>query len=259
MIRLNGNNKEDFIGFVAKNPTLNLFYMGDYLEYGFENPICEYFGIYRNGDLEVCVMAFSDSIHVSGNYVDDNESQQIYDLYQTKKAKKFNTSKNFMNLIENFPFTVKLDMCELSVYQGEPRDLSYPGVKMMKIEDSDEFMKVRSMVFSEVTNKENFIAEHERGATKSYVRKVDGKIVSIATVTAFTPDAGMIVGVGTLEEYRQQGYARQCMEMLCNDLIKEGKKAVLFYTDPKAGALYHSIGFVDQEPYYILSALKVVE
>lgn len=45
--------------------------------------------------------------------------------------------------------------------------------------------------------------------------------------------------------YKRKGYASQCMQALCQELISEGKELCLFYDNPEAGNIYKRIGFKD--------------
>ena len=54
----------------------------------------------------------------------------------------------------------------------------------------------------------------------------------------------------------KQGFATACMLTLCNDMMKSERSTVLFYTNPAAGSMYHKLGFVDQEPYYLAKELN---
>ncbi len=256
LIKLNDSHREDFLKCVMKNPTLNLFFIGDYDAYGFDDDGCQYYGIYRKGEMEVCILHFRDSIHLSGNYLNAEEKKNFYDFFKEKKATIFNTSQNFEDIINDFPFESNRDDCLLSVYQDsyEPK-LSDSTVELLHAHDYDEFFAVRSDIFSTMDGLEDFKKQHQEKTSISYCVKENGKIVSIATVTAITNDAAMIVGVGTLEAFRQKGYAKKCVQTLINDMMKDNRKTVLFYTNPVAGAMYHKLGFVDQEPYYMLKTV----
>ena len=63
----------------------------------------------------------------------------------------------------------------------------------------------------------------------------------------------MIVGVGTLKEYRGRGYASWLVGKLCQDLLDDGKGFIcLFYNNPAAGRIYHRIGFSEMGEYGLL-------
>ncbi len=259
MRKLQEKDKNDFIRFVDFNPTLNLFYKGDYLAYGFDSPECEFFSIDREEQLEVCIMIYRDSMHVSGNYITDEESKVIYSLFGDRNLKIFNTSQNFFNLVENFPYTVKVEFCQLAVYQDEiKKDHVLNIEEIISDEDLLELVQIRRDVFNDDTPVEIILEDHRNRESMSYGIRVSGKIVSIATATAHTDEACMVVGVATQEAYRNKGYAKSCMSYLCNEMKKKGKKTVLFYSDPIAGKVYHSIGFTDQEPYIMMKRLNTI-
>lgn len=252
MIKLSEQHKDDFLKLMNENPTLNLFFIGDYYAFGFEDPDCQYYGIYREDKLEVCILIFRDSMHLTGNYLTLEEREAFYTFFKEHNCKIFNTSKNFDDVIDNFPYEIRRDDCLLSVYQtAYDPTLSNEAVTLLEEIDYDEFIDVRETVFTQTTDRDDFAKQHEDKVSISYLLKEDDTVASIATVTALTEDAAMIIGVGTLESFRQKGYAKKCVQTLCNDMMKENRKTVLFYTNPVAGKMYHQLGFVDQEPYYM--------
>lgn len=252
MIKLTEQHKDDFLNLMNENPTLNLFFIGDYYAFGFEDPDCQYYGIYRDSKLEVCILIFRDSMHLTGNYLTNDEREAFYQSFREHNCKIFNTSKNFDDVIDNFPYEIRRDDCLLSVYETAYKpELSSPSASLLEEKDYDEFIDIREQIFTQKTNREDFAKQHKDKVTLSYLMKEDAVITSIASVTALTDDAAMIIGVGTLEAYRQKGYAKKCVQTLCNDMMKENRKTVLFYTNPVAGKMYHQLGFIDQEPYYM--------
>jgi uncharacterized protein len=76
----------------------------------------------------------------------------------------------------------------------------------------------------------------------------NGQVVAHAMSAAHTSSAAMIIGVFTLLEYRHQGLARKVVGSLSQYLLEGGRTPVLFYDNPKAGQLYHDLGFttIDQ-------------
>ncbi len=44
-------------------------------------------------------------------------------------------------------------------------------------------------------------------------------------------------------EHRRKGYTSQILSKICSDLIAENKTPCLFYDNPKAGSIYHRLGF----------------
>lgn len=255
MIKLTDEHKELFIDFVGQNPTLNLFFMGDYLEFGFDDPNCEYYGVIRNGVLEVCVMNYYDSVHLSGNHITEEETKFVFELFNKKDAKIFNTSENFEYLLEELPFDSTINRCKLSFFEPG-KEFDSGNIEELKIGEIDEYIEVIESVFTTKTNKEKMIDDIENNRAMYFVSKEDNKIVSVSSATAFTPEAAMIIGVGTLPEYQKKGHARRCVKALCDELYSKGMKGVLFYDNPVAGKMYHDLGFVDQEDYYLCKKIN---
>ena len=80
---------------------------------------------------------------------------------------------------------------------------------------------------------------------KAYFVRKENKIISCSLTTTETNDTAMIGSVYTIPEYRNEGYARDCMLNLCRDLLTSNKKPYLFYKSDNAllGSMYHSLGF----------------
>jgi len=95
-----------------------------------------------------------------------------------------------------------------------------------------------------------YSVEHKRrtlaeGTSRAWLIEGDGRIISSASSTAENTLSAMIVGVGTIPGYQQQGLASYCMSALCHELLEEGKMLCLFYDNPAAGRIYKRIGFRD--------------
>lgn len=55
--------------------------------------------------------------------------------------------------------------------------------------------------------------------------------------------SAMVIDVATVKEYRNKGLMSKCLSKLCMDVMSEGKTLCLFYDNPKAGSVYHKLGF----------------
>ena len=87
--------------------------------------------------------------------------------------------------------------------------------------------------------------KYRDGFSVAYILERDGQVVAHAEASAQTSHSAMIVGVFTLPQYRQLGYASQVVSALCRHLLKEGKRPLLFFDNPSAAQIYHRLGFVD--------------
>ena len=84
-----------------------------------------------------------------------------------------------------------------------------------------------------------------------YLRE-DGQIISHGNTTAETQASGMIGGILTLPQYRQQGRAEKIVCALCHSLLLRGKTPCLFFDNPAAGRLYYKLGFIDNGCWGVL-------
>jgi len=68
-------------------------------------------------------------------------------------------------------------------------------------------------------------------------------ILSTALTNAEVADRGMIGGVYTPPQFRNQGLSRAVCSALCADLFADKKQPVLYWENPAAGSVYTKLGF----------------
>ena len=84
----------------------------------------------------------------------------------------------------------------------------------------------------------------ETKSDSRFLRK-KSTLFDLNDVTAETTQNAMVVAVATRPNYRNKGYASLLMKTLMSIYFHEKKKSLcLFYDNPKAGAIYHRLGFV---------------
>ena len=70
------------------------------------------------------------------------------------------------------------------------------------------------------------------------------KLVSSVYTTATTTRGAMVVGVATLPEVRNRGYASTLVSQICSLCFEEGLEFLCLYFDnPQAGSIYKNLGF----------------
>jgi len=70
-----------------------------------------------------------------------------------------------------------------------------------------------------------------------------GAIVSAALTNAETSQSAMIGGVFTPPPARGRGLSQAVCSALCQELLADGKRPVLYWDTPAAGAVYRRVGF----------------
>lgn len=255
MFKLNDSHQKQFQAFIYQKPISNLFFIGDYLSYGFNHRDCDFYAVIEEQKITTCMMRYHDRVHLSGEALEHDAEVFFHQFILKNNIRGINFGIDFEPLIKRFPFEVSVDKTALSVY--EPKDLvQVEDVLALKLDEVSAFARVQDRVFEMETNEAVLIENLIRQRLQCFVYKKADEIVSIASATAFTPDAAMIIGVGTLPEHRGQGFATKCVQALSNDLYANGRQAVLFYSNPVAGKMYHKLGFVDKEVYYLLTIEK---
>lgn len=114
----------------------------------------------------------------------------------------------------------------------------------MQIQDSKE-NRINTMV-DRITLKKihGFIVEENQ------------KVIAHAATTVETTSTVMVGAVFTLPEYRNQGYGRAVVYAITKYAMDKGQKPCLFYDNPKAGKIYHDLGYVTFDQW-CLGSLKL--
>ena len=105
------------------------------------------------------------------------------------------------------------------------------------------------------TTRDKYIEEHMRYLDNSMLLmiKEDGKVVSTAATVADTTKSAMVIAVATDPSTRNKGYASKVMIKLMDEYLnKRNKSLCLFFDNPKAGAIYHRLGFKDMDMWVML-------
>ena len=239
--------------FISKNPAENLFLIGDIEVYGFDSDIQKVWGHFE-GDELIAVLLRYDVNHIiysEGEY----DVEGFATIINAHKG-RFEVSglQDVVGKIRPYiQRTTRRDVetyyakCEQLAYNFEDND--YNDVTTLVTEDYEENVEMLKSIPE--FKHGNFSVESRMRAEKyktgrTYImRDLKGVMVSSASSTAENSKSAMIVGVGTRPGYEKQGYATHIMEKLCADLLNESKSICLFYSNPKAGAIYKRLGFVD--------------
>lgn len=95
---------------------------------------------------------------------------------------------------------------------------------------------------------------NEKKFTRNYVIKDGERVFSHAATGAENEDLAMLAYVITDKKYRGKGYAQKVCQVLCQELIEEGKKVCLINYSNESTRLYDKLGFekyCDWSKWYI--------
>ncbi|MEG0238746.1 GNAT family N-acetyltransferase [Anaerorhabdus sp.] len=240
MIRLCSDlDRSKVLEYLNKDRALNLFFIGDINNYGFENDFQKIF-IDEDGEtIQTVYLVYYENLLIS-SYTKNIDQDFVKQLMEDYKIENINGEQSLIDTLDLSQ--CDNDDCYFCKMIKNPVSLD-ESVEVAKVEDVPEIIEIIKTVFHQDSPRMASSIEDKTGRT--YFIKVDGKIVSVASSTAETDGLAMIVGVATLDEFRGQGYASKVVEKLCSDLLMEDKIPCLFYNNPAAGKIYHRIGFED--------------
>lgn len=225
--------------YLNKDRVLNLFFVGDINNYGFENDFQKIFIDEEDERIKAVYLIYYNNLLISSYSKEINQEF----VHNTIKEYKIVNISGEQSVIDTIDLSgIQNDDCYFCKMVKTP-EISDETIEIAKIEDVEEISGVLKSVFNQ--DSQGMKRDIEDGTGRTYFLRKDGKIISVASSTAETDGLAMIIGVATLEEYRGHGYASEIMKKLCMDLLREDKVPCLFYNNPAAGRIYHRIGFED--------------
>lgn len=151
---------------------------------------------------------------------------------------------------------------EEGAYIAELRDFKkqydfryYHDVKSLSIHDLEKVIDLYDKVFESHSSLDNMKKKFEDNRGRGVCIKEDGKIIAVAQSDFEEARSALIVGVATDPDHQKNGFASQCLETLCKELLSEGRKLYLQYDNHSAGRIYGRFGFkpIDQVKHYLNS------
>jgi hypothetical protein len=242
--------------FVSEEASINLFIIGDVERFGMVNPIQTLWGLYdeMEGQLKGVMLRFRRyyTLYAKDSSIDLDELLEIVkeDPAASSVAGKASVLEK-LNQIFIEEICKKEYFCEL---KNDELLLEYDlEVKKAVPEDGERIFNLLETIeefnLTDTESVENISENLRTGLGRTYYLEGEtGEIISMAQTTAENSQSAMVVGVATHPDYRKRGLMSRCLSNLCRELIEEEKILCLFYDNPKAGAVYHRLGFqtIDQ-------------
>ncbi len=257
-------DREQVIKFLSDEPSINLFIIGDIEAFGFDSNIQQLWGQYNHSTLIGVLLRYHESY--IPYYNTSTYPENSYDISSFLNIVKAHEGPMVISgkqeIVNRFSLQLK-GFTEKSTYFCELMTLEefIPAEKLLdiKIAVEDDAPRIYDIIaqieeFSSFGNREDRIrSKIVEKAGRVYYLEEDNKIISVVQTTAENSLSAMIVGVATLKEYRKKGLMSSCLSILCRDLLSEGKSICLFYDNPKAGSVYHRLGFKTIDKWLMLT------
>lgn len=262
MRKLEIADKERMLTFLNENSAANLFIIGDLEMFGFDDKIQSFYGEEHDGVFTGIIMRFKDislCAYITAP-VSDAFLAKVAELIEKYNPLHINIEGGTYDLVDGKldVFCEKIEKTTLAVFA--PNNLKVDTSKVVRLDVSyaEQIARLQSEVFDRPASETIEDAIIKMGAritsqeTRVYGIVENGIVQSVGEVTAESSSNGMIIGVGTRMDARKKGYATQVVRKICDDLLAEDKRAVLFYTNPIAAKIYLSLGFEPTDAYYMM-------
>ena len=243
--------EQEAMAFLSSEPEVNHFILGDVECYGLNDPNLSLWVEERHGLAAALLKYYGSFILYAPGGADYRHASKL--MRETGFGMLSGKPEFIKPLLDELKLAPELQTNVLmKLAPGELTD-NTGAIQAVKVDLSNldrylaDLVALRQSIteFSMALNVDALRDELLMGCKRIYIGMEDNHAVSMAMTTVERRGAAMIVSVCTQREYRGRGHARALMSVLCGELAREGKTAVLFYNNPVAGRLYESLGFQD--------------
>lgn len=243
------SHRELVLDFLSTDPILNLFVIGDIETYGFDS-LDQDVWAYTDEEEQITGVLLrykENAIPVHGTQFTGFET--FLPLLQSlEEVRVISGEKSTIDQYIDYFHDLEATETDLSICSEltTEADAIY-SVEKLKKEDISSYLTLQKACFKKESESEMTLSDMLNNETVliHVIKNESGEIVSAGRLAVESAAAGMIIGVGTVETERGKGYASAVVASLAQVCLAKGKKACLFYHDPKAGSLYHRLGFQD--------------
>ncbi len=251
MIReLSEQDRAEAQAFLARDPELNLYFLGNMASLGFDHHFCQFWGDFEKegGRLRAVLNRYMDGWVVYGR-ADANwaELARIVDEHSAP-ARRLQDNPggidSFLGYLRRYqPSQIREEeLMRMDAQDFRPVSAP-PGVRVRRATLDDLSALVAFYAQADEMTRSPAAVEHPLRDRRIWLAERDGTILSTALTNAELPDMAMIGGVFTRPEARGRGLSKAVCSALCAELLREGRRPVLYWNHPAAGAVYHKLGF----------------
>ncbi|MEM7128980.1 MAG: GNAT family N-acetyltransferase [Chloroflexota bacterium] len=243
-------DRSQVIRLLEQSPEHNLYMLGNLTSIGFsQSDLCQYWGDFsEQGRLRAVLNRYMVGWSIYGESDADWKALgEMVDDYPTPARR---LQDNPIGIPSFLPYVVQYTPSKLSVQTLMSLE-SYSFKPAKERED----ITIRRATMADLPALVDFYADAEQMSrtaagveepiqrTRLWFAERNGQICSAALTNAEVEQMAMIGGVYSVPERRGCGYSQAVCSALCADLLAEGKRPVLYWETPAAGAVYRHLGF----------------
>lgn len=248
---LQEKDRTNVLNYLNQDAMYNIFIIGDIEAFGFDYLFQHvYAEIDKDGNYKsVFLRHYKSAIYYSDSPIFNKDYLMIF------KKEPFTFFSGKPNLLEPIIFYLN-NFNKFQMYYCEAVKVLIKNstkYKVKELQTEEDANKVYNLLLTikefstEKDTREEFIEKKMKSlntSTTFYIEE-NGEAISTAATTAETKTHAMVVGVSTRKDKRNKGYATAILGLLMEKyLIQKNNKLCLFYDNPKAGMIYHRLGFV---------------
>ena len=242
--------KTSLMDYLNQNRVVNLFIVGDIENFGLNTDFQHVF-IDKDDTIHAVYLVYRDSLVIC-SYEKKLDLDFIKNLIAEYKISYISGVEPIIALLDNITYKTRED-CYFAKMTKKNEMIDTSLVALAKYEQLPAIAESRKIIFD--TDKNDLVSLQHSFNTKtgrSYAIFNNEKALSIASSTAECTGLAMVVGVGTLADYRGKKYASMCITKLSNALLDDAKTPCLFYNNPSAGRIYKALGYEDIDRWSML-------
>lgn len=251
--RVNSDETKKLQEVLNREPALNVRLAALVKAYGIGR---QFFNVWQSG-WETILARFETSFFINSNESADFEEIAFFlkfNPYFSRLAGKSAAVlkiKDFIGDCESHDFDFMT--CEKLISANKKFDIeTEPALKavyeVMEKAQSDDFSVGKFVPwYADVSHR------IRHGCAHAYLLRKSGKPVSACLISAESDKAGLISGVATVPEFRNNGFASAVVEKACRGLINCGKRPVLECLPALVGC-YSRLGFETKEKIAVIEA-----
>lgn len=267
--RLKEKDREELLQYVSEEIEINFFFVGDVESFGMEGEMVSIYVAESEENWEWTFCIYAGRYGLLYSQKEDYDTASVLALIEDlSRQQKITCISGKLSLVERLaPFFPDLSvtstyMCRCSRLNAGELPILPKEAQERPLEDGDipgmidlymNLEEFRQQYEGRIEESIQIQKESFRAGNMAVGIYEDGKLVSVASTSAACKTGAMVVGVGTREGYRGKGYARRAVLSLCMQAFERGCGFLcLFYDNPTAGKIYHSLGFETVGKYAML-------
>lgn len=233
--------------FCAQNLAHTLYFLGNLESLGVESDICQFWGSFDGrGELNGVLMRYMNGWDIADApgcaYAAFGQIVDAHPAGATRLQDNTQHTQSFLPFLHRYEAeTIQTEyLCDLDRANFNPIATPWP---VRRATHADYPALCRFYADAGQMTRTPRGVERPLTAGRVFLVEIAGEIVSAVLTNAETRAAAMIGGVYTPPPRRGQKFAAAAMTALCQSLIADGLRPVLYYDNPAAGAIYQRLGF----------------